>query len=244
MNGTWVAAAGILACAAAMAGRPLMTNDAEPLERGRWQVEAAAGYVRADSHDHLDLPLTLTYGILPRVEAGVGFGGHFAECEDHRGRTAYEESVGDLTVGFKWKLLDQDEACCDQAVSGTVKFPTADDDEDMGSGKTDFDLTYILTLAVTDRISGLMNVGYTWLGGEGDVLHYGPAVTWQRNDRWQPVAELVVETPVDRGRTSAGVNVGIRYQLKEGWTLDAAAMASVAGDWPDFAVTAGITWVF
>lgn len=230
----------------AMAGRPLIIDDADPVERGRFELEAGIGYVKGEGIDHFDVPLGLTYGLLSRVEVGIGFGGQFEDQPRESGGTAFEEGISDLTLGFKWKLLDQDKAFFDQALAGTIKFPTADEDRGMGSGEIDYDLTYILTRQIDDRTAILFNVGYTWLGGsdESDVLHYGPALTHQLTPTLQPVAEIVFETPVDGGKTSVGINGGIRYQLLESLTLDAAVGAKLAGDWPDWTATVGLTWAF
>ncbi len=229
----------------ALAGRPLLTNDAEPVEVGKLQVETGVGYVSEDSTNRFDVPLNFTLGVLPGVEAGVGFGGQFQD-HDENGETAFEEGLSDLTLGVKWKLLEQKDAFFDQAISGSVKLPTADRDRGLGTGKVDYDLTYILTRQINDEVGALFNLGYTWLGDDedSDVVHYGPALTYQLTRKLQPVTELILETPVDGSGTSAGINGGFRYQLTEPLMLDAALGTHLAGDWPDWTATVGLTWTF
>jgi len=240
-----IVAAGVLGCASfAMAGRPLVTNDAEPLEEQKFQLEAGVAYVKEDSCKHFDAPLALTYGVMPAVEAGIGFGGQFEQRHAESGDTSYEEGLSDLTLGFKWKVLEQDKAFFDQAISGAVKLPSADEDEDLGSGNVDYDLTYIMTRQLGDHTTALLNVGYTWLGGDSDVFHYSTALVYQLTDTLQPVGELLFETPVDGGKTSVGLSGGLRYQLLESLMLDAAVGTRLAGDWPDCTATVGFTWVF
>jgi hypothetical protein len=215
------------------------------VEVGKVQIETGVGYVSEDSMNHFDVPLNLSLGVVPGVEAGIGFGGQFQD-HDEDGETAFEEGLSDLTLGVKWKVLEQQTAFFDQAISGSIKLPTADRDKGLGSGKVDYDLTYIATRQLNDEIAALFNVGYTWLGDDddSDVVHYGPALTYQLTPTIQPVAEVLLETPVDGGRTSVGINGGLRYELMETLVLDAAIGTHLAGDWPDWTATVGLTWVF
>ncbi len=224
---------------AAMAGRPLITNDANTLEPRQVQIEAGATSIEEAGQNHWSLPLVLTYGLLPRVEVAIGSGMWFDELA-----TAGVQ-VDDLVLGFKWRLLDQEKALVAQAISVAVGIPTAAEE----SGQMDYDVTWILTHQFGERTSLLFNVGNIWLahhdnGTHSNLLHYGPALTYQLTAKLQPVAEVVFETPVEGGQTSAGFNGGIRYQFLESLMFDAAMGAKVAGDWPTWTATIGLTWVF
>jgi hypothetical protein len=228
------------------AGRPLVTNDAEPVEFGKLQLEAGVDYCGDSACDHFDAPLTLTYGVARRVEVGIGLGGQYESRKTDGGGTDCESGWSDLSLCAKWKLLDQEKAFFDQAIAAAVKIPTADHDRGLGSGKVDYDLTYVLTRELNEQTSVLFNVGYTLVGehDDSDVLHYGPAITYQLTPRLCPVAEVLFETPVDGGETSIGTNAGLRYQLGESLTLDAAVGTRITGDWPHWTATLGLTWVF
>lgn len=251
MKTAWaLGVAALLVCVSmAMAGRPLSTNDAEPLGKGEWELELAIAHVNEPDCRHVDVPVALIYGLIPRLEVAVGFGGQFEEKENGGGRTAFEESLSDLTLGFKWLVLDRDKVFFDHALAGGIKIPVADDAEGLGSGQFDYDLTWIISRPINDRADFLFNIGYTWFGDRDDedfsnLLHYGPAITYQLTDKFQPVAEILFETPVDGGKTSVGANVGVRYALTESVTLDAACGCGLAGDWPDWTATVGMTWGF
>ena len=57
------------------AGRPLTTDDAWTVEKGKFQVESGLDVSRQDNHDREFNPsLTLTYGLLERMDLGVGSG--------------------------------------------------------------------------------------------------------------------------------------------------------------------------
>lgn len=228
------------------AGRPLNIDDPFPVELHKFQIETGAGYAGVDSNNHFDVPLTLTYGVLPNIETQVGLGGQFDSRKDDDDETEYEQGLSDMTLSFKWNFLRHDQAFFDHGLSGTIKLPTASRRRGLGTGKVDYDLTYIIQKDLNDRASILFNLGYTWTGDreEGDVIRYGLAIIYQWTDRLAPVAELVFETPIEGELTSMGSNVGIRYAINDTLTLDAAIGKKVAGDWPDWTSTVGLTWVF
>jgi hypothetical protein len=90
----------IIAGGAAFAGRPLAIDDADPVEQGQFEFELGTAYAHDPSCDAWEFPFGLTAGILPGVEAGIGFGGVFEERTEIAG-TDRECGIGDLTVGSK-----------------------------------------------------------------------------------------------------------------------------------------------
>lgn len=230
----------------AEAGRPLSTNDAGTLDKGRWELELAAEYLHESECRHWNVPAALTYGLVDRMEVGIGFGGQFEDHDLTGGQTSFEESLSDITIGFKWHILDRNTAYFDHALAGQIKIPVAANSKGMGSGEFDYDLTWISSRPINDQFDFLFNIGLTWFG-HGDeevsnVLHYGAAITWQLTERLQPVVEILVETPIEGGKSSAGALVGLRYQITEDVMLDFGMGVRVAGDWPDWITTVGMTW--
>src|SRR4030042_4139791 len=55
------------------AARPLPTDDAGTVEKGKFQVETGFDFTRQDNHDKKFTPsMTLTYGLFERMDLGVG----------------------------------------------------------------------------------------------------------------------------------------------------------------------------
>jgi len=256
-NRTWLAWAGLAwLAAAAQAGRPLAIDDADPVEPGLFEAEAGVGYFHDSVCDHWDVPFGMAYGVLPGVEAGIGFGGQFEQRSEVLGegrgaRHVHENGIGDLTAGAKWRFLNERAWCPRQALAPSVKFPTADEDDGLGSGETDYDLTWIASKALTGRLGAHLNAGYSFIGdpsGEelGDIVHYGVAADYQISDALQGVAEVFAEKELENGGgTAVQYNVGLRIALSDALTLDAAAGSRICGDGiPDFAATVGLTWAF
>lgn len=254
-NKRWVVAAvlsGVLACAGgAVAGRPLTIDDADPAAPGQFEFESGALYAHDDDCRHWDLPFGLTYGLVPGVEAGVGFGGQFEERTEvleaaGTAQTRDESGIGDLTVGAKWQFSESCPLGARHALAASAKFPTADDEKGLGSGETDYDLTWIASRSIGEQAGVHVNVGHSWIGGpDDDVLHYGLALDCQIMDSVQWVGEVFAERETAGGAdTVVRYNMGFRWNPSESVTVDLAGGSKLRGDAPDFTATAGLTWAF
>ncbi|MBM3860466.1 MAG: transporter [Verrucomicrobia bacterium] len=241
-----------LACVASSvhAGRPLTIDDAEPVAHRQFEFEAGLGYVRNNGLTHFDFPFGLAYGLLPRWEIGAGFGGQIEEQKEELGAEKAVTDMGDLTLGSKLKVLTADRFWADQSLVLTVKFPTASYEKGLGTGRTDFDLMWIVSKALTKKCNLHLNIGHTWTGDRSDetfadVLHYGLAVDYQVAAKWQLVAEVFAETPlITTHDVDAHVRGGVRWQLTDSLVLDAAIGGGLRRPAPDVTATVGLTWTF
>ncbi|MFZ2644488.1 MAG: transporter [Verrucomicrobiia bacterium] len=234
----------------ARAGRPLTVDDAEPVGVQQLEWEAGFGYVGGHWLRHMDFPFGLTYGVWPRVEAGFGFGGQIEEREETLGEEKVISDIGDLTLGTKVKVLTADRWWADQSLAFAVKFPTASYNEGFGSGRMDYDLTWILSKPITDKWNIHFNAGHTWTGDHqdemhDDVLHYGLALDYQITERVQLVAEIFADTPITAEQdTSVRFNGGVRWSIMNNLVLDAALGTGVRCDPAEITATIGLTWTF
>ncbi|MBM4043488.1 MAG: transporter [Planctomycetes bacterium] len=237
----------------AEAGRPLVVDDAEPVDAGAVQVEGGVAYVKAKASNHFDFPLTLTYGLIPGLEAGIASGGVF-----HRVReTAESDSrrttgFGDLALSTKWKAIHERDYIPAFSSALTVKFPTADDEKDHGTGERDYDITVILSKDIGGWFALHGNVGYTFVGVPrdhdwNDVVHYGLAAERALSQRTTLVGEVFVSTALERRgqKNPVGFNVGLRHEVVRALTLDVGLGTAISGDrGPDAFLTVGFTWIF
>lgn len=251
MRTSCVVAGVICLAGAAHAGRPLAIDDADPADAGQFEFEAGAAYERDSDCKHWDFPFGLTYGAFRGVEIGIGFGGQFEErtelVEDGSGeQCSREHGIGDLTVGAKWRFLESCPLGARHAIVPSVKFPTADEDKGLGSGETDFDLTWVGSRSIGEKAGVHLNLGYSWIGGpDDDVLHYGMAADYQVLDAVQWVGEVFAEQEMSGGAdTIVQYNMGFRLNPIESLALDIAGGSKISGDAPDFTATAGLTWTF
>jgi hypothetical protein len=247
-----VFAAGLLlaCCPLLLAGRPLTIDDAEPVAPRQFEFEAGVGYVGGDGLQHFDFPFGLTYGLLPRVELGVGFGSQTEEREEKLGQQKAVTDVGDLTLGTKVKILAAERFWADQSLALAVKFPTASYETGMGTGRTDFDLMWIVSKPLTEKCSLHLNVGHTCTGDRAEetfdnILHYGIALDYRVTEKWQFAAEVFADTPLTAKQdTDIHIRGGARWQATDSLVLDAAVGGGLRGVAPDVTVTAGLTWTF
>ncbi len=232
------------------AGRPLNIDDAGTIGHKNIQLEAGVGYAGDSDCDHLDLPLVLTYGLLSRLDVGVGFGGQFEERIEAAGGRVTESDIGDLVAGAKWNALEEKGWWPAQTLAPAVKFPTASRGKDMGSGETDYDLTYVASKSLGEKAGAHLNAGYSWIGDSDDEdadneIHYGAALDFQLLETVQLVGEMFAVRPDASGaETTVFWNAGLRWDVLENLTLDAAAGTRISGDGSeDWIATAGLTWV-
>ena len=236
----------------AFAGRPLTIDDADPVAPRQFEFEAGEKFVSYPDCRHWDYPVGLTYGLVSGVEVGLGFGGQFETRSEFMHGTGSkniceESGIGDLAVSAKWQFAKESDYMPRQALVPSVKFPTADKDNGLGSGEIDCDLTWIASKSFTDKIGAHINAGYSWIGepaGEdvGNILHYGLAVDYQASASVQLVGEVFSDRELHGGTdTAVQYNAGFRWNPADGLILDMVGGSKISGDAPDFTVTAGLT---
>jgi len=252
--GVGVLVAGVVSAASvAFAARPLIIVDADPLEFKKFKAEGGAWYEKDSNCKHWDFPFGVAAGALPALELGAGFGGQFeerTEIDETIGEecTASENGIGDLIIIAKWQFLKEMTWLPRQAIVPAVKFPTSDQDKGLGSGKTDYDFTWIASKSLCAKMGAHINVGYSWIGEAadedvGDIAHYRLALDYRIVDALQWVGEVFAEKEL-RSSTNTVVmfNTGFRLSPAEGLTFDIAVGSRLAGDAPDLIATAGLTW--
>lgn len=247
---TAMAAALVTITSPALAGRPLNINDAPALDPRNIQVEAGIGYVKDPDCDHYDFPLGVTYGVTPGLEAGIGFGGQFEERAETGNDDIHADGLGDLTVAAKWNPAQETELLPALALAPLVKFPTAEEDDELGSGEIDYDLMAIATKSFGNSAALHANAGYSWIGDPDDenlddMLYYGVALEVQVHPKAQWVGEVFAQDELTSGAdTVVQYNTGFRVDAVENATVDIAGGSGISGDAPDFTATLGLTWVF
>lgn len=155
-----------------------------------------------------------------------------------------------LRSGAKWNPLPEEDHWLSHALSFTAKLPTASRNKGIGTGKADFDLTYIGSKTLSDTLSAHLNVGYTWTGDpssgeEPDIFHLGLAAGWFVIPELELVAEVFADFPESRADDAVTrLNCGLRWSVHEKLILDAAVGTKLQNDAPDLTATLGLTWVW
>ena len=112
-------AAGALFASAASAGPPYQTDDPEPTDLGHWEIYAFAAGTRAEGGFDGAAGLDLNYGPLPNVQLTATLPIDFArDGGTHVG-------AGDVELGVKYRLLNDEQAGFSVAIFPRVILPTA-----------------------------------------------------------------------------------------------------------------------
>jgi len=140
--------------------RPTVATHAGTVAAGWWEVEAgveADGAFGSASARSYSAPLELKFGVASHVQLTV-----IGSVQ----RPAASTLLGDITVGFKWRLLDHSRALGRFAVLPAVTIPTGRSALGAGTGETAGSL-----LLISSRNLGPMemdlNLGYTRRAGDG-----------------------------------------------------------------------------
>jgi cobalt/nickel transport protein len=96
----------LLCSTPAFAARPLTTEDAWTVEKGKFQLEGGFDALRQDNHDMEYTPsLILTYGLLEQMDAGIGSGYLFLNPKEGD----KESGFADTDLKAKYRLIDEKE---------------------------------------------------------------------------------------------------------------------------------------
>lgn len=100
------------------AARPLTTDDAWTVEKGQFQVELGFDAARQDTHDkELSPSITLSYGLLERLDLGIGTGYLYVDPKEGR----KEKGFSDTELKLKYRPIDEKGWMPGLAVTGALK---------------------------------------------------------------------------------------------------------------------------
>ena len=235
------------------AGRPLVTEDAYPVERGDVEVEAGIELETTTQSYSLAAPFSFGFGVTDWLELAIKPSVVYQDDQDASPRQA--AGVGDLVLGAKARLpfrpLD-----LDLALVPSLKIPTASESRGLGTGKVDAGLIFVVSKKFTETRELDFNVGYTTVGSVSDVnlqdqwffgLAGATSIPGLAEERFQVVAEVFGTTAEqDGGPGDIQGHMGVRYLVVESLILDAAIGRSFTAHPPpvEFFATVGLTWTF
>jgi hypothetical protein len=235
----------ILYLSHASAGRPLSTDDAFTVEKGKFQIEMGFDVTRQDNHDREISPsMTLSYGLLERMDLGIGSGYLFLHPKEGKN----ENGLGDTELKLKYRLLDEKDWIPAFALSGKLKIPTASKSKGLGSGREDFGINAIATKNLGKRFLLHFNLGYTFIGENhvDNELNYSLGCQFILTEKWALVGEIVRVNNLN-GQTNddpfSGL-FGTYYLITDNIVWDGGVEIGMNRAAPDFRITAGLTFLF
>jgi cobalt/nickel transport protein len=227
------------------AARPLTTDDAWTVEKGKFQLETGFDAARQDNHDQeLGPSVTLSYGLLERMDLGLGSGYIFLDPKEGE----RENGFADTELKAKYRLFDEKDWIPAFAISGTLKIPTASESKGLGSGEADFGINAIATKNLSKKLALHLNLGYTFIGENhvDNELNYSLGCQFTLTEKWALVGEVVGVNNLNgrKGDDPLSSLIGTYYLISDNLVLDAGIEIGVSKAAPDFRITTGLTWFF
>lgn len=229
--GGWagLAAALLVAPRLAIAGPPLITDDPETVEKGHWEInipytlEVSPKDAAGDRTWSHETPLLdMAYGL---------FDGHQLKLEvpmqvlDMPGEGP-RGGLGDLSLGYKWRLVDEEQGPLGLSVYPQVSLPLGDSDRGFGTGSPALLLpVQIGKHFLDDKLYVYGDVGYDrqYARDEVDTWGAGIAVEGEVTDRLTLCGELRYSFGVGGEHDDQLWQLGAKVKLTDSLNLLGAA---------------------
>ena len=216
---TWIAAAFLMLAPPAYAGPPFVTDDPEPPEYGKWEINSALAGTAAHGGGDATLPvIDANYGALPGLQLHIQPQMTYVHAPEgtHFG-------FGDLEIGAKYRFIEEDESGWVPAVAfyPLLQLPTGDKRRGLGAGVT----RTFLPIWAQKTIGN-----WTVYGGGGYGINpgadsknawlAGAVALYQFTEKLQFGGEVYLQTAEAPGDKDApGFNLGGSYGLTEDLNL-------------------------
>lgn len=142
--------------------RPTVATHAGTVARGWLELESGIESDRYDDSTRGALvPVLAKLGLSPRLQLEVQTPAVWAPGEGGAG-------LGDLSVGIKWRFLENAPTVGDLAILPSIKMPTGSSSLDTGTGTTDVGVLFISSHEL-GPVAIDVNVGYTRRSGDGTL---------------------------------------------------------------------------
>jgi hypothetical protein len=150
-----------LNCHTALANPPFVTDDAEPVEKGHFEIDAgASGTVRQGEHSGSLPSVEVNYGLADNLEASVNLGMAFM----HASGEDFHYGFGDAELGAKYRFITEDENGIrpQVAFAPALTLATGNDRLGLGDGHDHVTLPLWIQKSIGD---------WTTFGGGGYVVN-------------------------------------------------------------------------
>jgi hypothetical protein len=221
--------------------RPTVATHAHTVAAGYVEVEAGTQGDRIDLGSRAyGAPIVWKLGLASHLQLNVITPAVFSAS----GRSS---GAGDVSLGLKWRMLDQHPILGDFALLPSMKFASGSATRGTGTGTTDVGI-----LAISSHTFGQvamdLNAGYTRVGSAAGVPASNAAL-WTASfglpvvGKLSWVAEVFGAPTIDGSETRSTVAVltGPTFLVSTALNLDAGVITPVRGDLPN-AIYAGFVW--
>jgi hypothetical protein len=261
LRGAWILPAGLLLAGtlilppSSFAARPLITDDAWTVGKGKVQAELGAEVsswqdtvegVRA-KETGTEVSGVFTYGAWETIDIVGGFPYAWSKSREFGETIADENGFSDISLEVKWRFFEKNGFAF--ALKPGMTFPSGNDEKGFGTGKATYGATFIASKELTP-FAFHFNGGYTrnenTLDEAKDLWSASFAATYEVVKGLNLVGDIGFERNADpTAETNPGFAlVGFNYAVNDHVTLDAGFKWGLNKEEVDHAVTAGVTLNF
>jgi peptidoglycan-associated lipoprotein len=239
---------------------------AKTLKKGQIAVGIALDFAEGigpydDDHhpDQKTLALQLGYGLTERFDIGLDlpFTWWYPDTFAWKGERVgfHEQGLDDLSIGLRYRLLDEKEAAPGIAILGAATFPTGDENKGLSTGGTDYDAKLILSKRI-GPVNSHFNIGYSWPGTQKydleEGITYGVGIDFSASSQVQLLAELIGnKNRFTQGLNPEAHNDPLEWKLGLRFISDTGIIATLGTGFgclspatPDYRIIAGLTYTY
>ena len=211
------------------AGPPYITDDPEPEELHKWEINLATqDFRQGGSWSGNALHADIAYGLLPDLELNLLAPFSYEAPRHETGHLGY----GDTQLGFKYRLLAEKGPLPEVGFAPFVVLPTGDHDLGIGNGKAQLFLPLWLQKTFGSWTS-YGGGGYFFNPGDAENRDYwfvGLVIQRKMSESFNLGMEIFRKTADTRdGSAQTVLNIGATLDLSEHYHLLASAGHSVEG---------------
>jgi hypothetical protein len=240
----------LASASASHAVSPLVTDDADPVEPGKLQLNSDFFVVRTGSTSLYSGSINPVAGLTPRLELGAIFGYQWRNGAGATPTTSDADDITDLTIAPKLRLWQGPDDKLKFSARLDLKLPTAPKRNGLGTGDPDVGLvgiaTYKLGKTSFDSNLGYYAIDISHTDFDNDRWFIGEAIRREVNEQWTIVAEAYGLLPNTRagGHANWYFSAGPQWSVRDN-ILVTALIGSAAGHHsPDLTGTFEITLTF
>lgn len=218
--------------------RPTVSSNTSTTVPGTVEVEAG---IFLDPSTTFDTPLVFKYGVSPNSEAFIALSPYRSvELPGDDG-----EGLGDVVLGWRQRIAEQENDRPSLAWSVGAKLPTADDDEGLGTGELDV-FGALIASYVQDQYTGTAYAQLALLGEpDGSGMDHQETFTLALDHAVGGGAGVFAEvglvlTP-ERDNEALFSILGGTWSPVPGLVFDTGVLLGLNDDAPDFALVFGFT---
>jgi hypothetical protein len=229
---------------------PLITDDADTVEPGQWQINTGSLFVRTASEQLFLFPVNLVTGLSSRGEVGVTLGYQVRDGTGSAPEKGDATGVTDLFLETKWRLWQAEDEKFKVSTRLDLKLPTASRSRGFGTGDLDAGVVLIATRS-WGKTEIDWNLGYIAVDpsrglARDDRWFFGQALRQKLNDRWTFISETfaIVPNTGAGGSSNFHFNAGAQFTIRENLIIWALLGSAAGHHSPDLTSFFGMTVVF